>query len=167
MNEYRKIIKWVIICSIPSILLCLISFAFIFYPYFFGGNDNSIEGYLEYEHYSYSFDLYYYVSYSKYYYMGIDDKKYLKDYDKVNDNNMEMIKSLYNDFKNVMIEQEKTYIFDLEEDDIDYDDYYMIYDYCDSDEMDSCTKYREFSLELYDAQTHILYNLQIYKHFRR
>lgn len=79
-----------------------------------------------------------------------------------------MIKSFYNDFRNVMVNQEKLYMLDLDENDIDYDDYYIIYDYCDSnDKMDSCTEYNVFSLKLYDVQTHILYVLQIDKQFYR
>ena len=100
--------------------------------------------------------------------MGVNDEKYFKDYHNVNEDNIETIKSFYNDFKNVMIEQERSYILDLDETDIDYDDYYIIYDNCDSNnEMDSCTEYREFSLRLYDAQTNILYTLEIDKHFYR
>lgn len=168
MSDSKKIIKWVIICSLPSVLLCLISFAFIFYPFFFVSNDNSIEGYYKYECYSYSISLSNNIYYTKYYYRDTYNEKNLQGYDKVNEENIEMIKEFYNNFKNIMIEQEKSDIFDLDENAIDYDDYYIIHEYCDpEDENHSCYRHHNLWLQLYDTQTHILYDLDNIEYFVR
>lgn len=169
MNESKKIIKLVIICSLPSFFLFFIVLSPIAYHIFFGGDtDNSIDGYYKYESYSYSISLSNNIYYTKYYYRDTYNEKYLEGYDKVNEENIEMIKDFYNNFKNIMIEQEKSDIFDLDEIAIDYDDYYIIHEYCDPEgEKYSCYRSHDLWLHLYDAQSHILYDLQIYKRFRR
>lgn len=81
-------------------------------------------------------------------------KKYRND--KVDEDNIEMIKSFYNDFRNVMGNQEKLYMLDLDENDIDYDDYYGL-----NGVNKSCAHYPNFNLQLYDTDNHILYLLYV------
>lgn len=166
----KKISSKELVYILSSLLLVAVFWCLISFSSYFSGSDedNSIDGYYKYEHFNYSISLSNNIYYSKYYYRDTDNEKYLKEYDKVNEENIEMIKEFYNNFKNIMIEQEKTYIFDLNENDIDYDDYYIIHEFCDpEDKKYSCYRYHSLSLKLYDTQSHILYFLQNIEYFER
>lgn len=168
----KKISSKEVVYILSSLLLVAVFWCLILLFYCcddtqnYDNNDN--DGYYKYENYNYSISLSNNIYYSKYYYRDTDNEKYLKEYDNVNEENIEMIKEFYNNFKNIMIEQEKTYIFDLNENDIDYDDYYIIHEFCDPENKKySCYRYHSLSLKLFDTQSHILYFLQNIEYFER
>lgn len=125
------------------------------------GFEAPIDGFYEIDIHRYNKKKYLIV-YGKYYYVENDDKRFDAEYYKISEENIEMIKFYYDEFRNEMIDQESLDIFDLDEKSIDYNNYYIIHDYYELNGVNkSCAHYPNFNLQLYDTDNHILYLLYV------
>ena len=93
-----------------------------------------------------------YDEYYKYYYTEKEDSKFYSRYDKVTKENIEIIKSFQEDFKDIMIFWDKLDKYDFYDIEIKENDYYLLF----SDDLEDPYLYE---LYYYDTQTHILYLL--------
>ena len=99
------------------------------------------------------------MEYYKYYYKVENDADFHELYSKVNYENIDEIKLYYNDFKERMKAQNRLDEYDFNENDIDENDYFIIYDKNNRDYGTKYAKFYHYTVYFYDTSSHILYVL--------
>ena len=140
------------------LFILLIIFIILFLNYLLS-DTNIIKGYSKSEIYGDKYGFGHYLEYYKYYYKTEKDADFDKLYNKVNSENINEIKSYYNDFKERMNAQNRLEEYDFNENIIDENDYFIIYDKNNRNYGKKYTKFYYYTLYLYDTSSHILYVL--------
>ena len=127
-------------------------------------DDNRIlKGYYKKDDYSEPHAYRDYADYYKYYYDYTYDLNFQnsKMYAKVNNSDIEELKSYFAKFRELMDAGGRLSNYDFNESIIDENDYFIIYNRVDSNKRISRKKFDYFDVFLYDTGSHILYVIQV------
>ncbi len=138
--------------------LLLLVFAILFL-YYLLSDRNVIKGYFKSETYGDKYGFQHYLEYYKYYYEPKEDADFYKLYDKVNKENINEIKLYYNNFKERMDKQNRLEEYDFNDNIIDENDYFILFDKNNRDFGKNYAKFYYYTLYFYDTSLHILYVL--------
>ena len=138
--------------------LLLLVFAILFL-YYLLSDRNVIKGYFKSETYGDKYGFQHYLEYYKYYYEPKKDADFYKLYDKVNKENINEIKLYYNNFKERMDKQNRLEEYDFNDNIIDENDYFILFDKNNRDFGKNYAKFYYYTLYFYDTSLHILYVL--------
>lgn len=146
----------------PKIILCISLILLIILILFFNyllSDKNVIKGYFKSEIHGDKYGFQHYLEYYKYYYKQKKDTDFYKLYDKVNKENISEIKLYYNDFKDRMNKQNRLKEYDFNDNIIDENDYFILFDKNNREFEKKYAKFYYYSLYFYDTNSHILYVL--------
>ena len=132
--------------------------AILFLNYLLSDRD-VIKGYFKSEKYGDKYGFQHYLEYYKYYYEPKKDVDFYKLYDKVNKENINEIKLYYNNFKERMSKQNRLEEYDFNDNIIDENDYFILFDKNNRDFGKNYAKFYYYTLHFYDTSSHILYVL--------
>ncbi len=121
---------------------------------------NIIKGYIKTESYGDKYGFQHYLEYYKYYYNPEKDLEFDALYCKVNNEDIEEIKLYYNDYKERISKQDRLDEYDFNEDIIDENDYFILYDKSNRNFGKKYEKFYYYILYFYDTGSHILYVLK-------
>ena len=138
--------------------LLLLVFAILFL-YYLLSDRNVIKGYFKSETYGDKYGFQHYLEYYKYYYKKEKDKDFDMQYNKVNNKDIDEIKLYYNDFKERMNEQDRLEEYDFNDNIIDENDYFILFDKNNRNFGKNYAKFYYYTLYFYDTSSHILYVL--------
>ncbi len=147
-----------VIFSVALIILILLVFTILFLDYLLSDR-NVINGYFKSDIYGDKYGFQHYLEYYKYYYNPEKDADFYKLYDEVNKENINEIKLYYNDFKERMNKQNRLKEYDLSDNIIDENDYFILFDKNNRNFGKNYAKFYYYTLYFYDTSSHILYVL--------
>ena len=140
------------------LLIILLIFVILFFDYILSDR-NIINGYFKSETYGDKYGFQHYLEYYKYYYKPEKDTDFYTLYNKVNNENINEIKLYYNDFKERMNNQNRLNDYDFNDNSIDENDYFLLFDKNNRDFGKKYAKFFYYTLYFYDTNSHILYVL--------
>ena len=140
------------------ISLILLVFAFLFLDYLLSDR-NIIKGYFKSETYGDKYGFQHYLEYYKYYYNAEKDSDFDTLYCKVNNEDIDEIKLYCNNYKERMNKQNRLNEYDFNDNIIDENDYFMLFDKSNRNFGKKYAKFYYYTLYFYDTSLHILYVL--------
>ena len=147
------------IIIIVSLIIILLILAILFLNYLLS-DTNIIKGYFKSEVYGDKYGFQHYLEYEKYYYKADKDANFDTIYNKVNNEDIDEIKLYYNNFKERMNKQNRIDEYDFNDNIIDTNDYFILFDKNNRDFGKKYEKFYYYTLYFYDTSSHILYVLQ-------
>ena len=118
---------------------------------------NIINGYYKAEEYFDPFSTQDSVDYCKYYYTNEYDTIFLNRYRKVSKENIDEIKEYFSKFREWMDACNRLNEYDFDENIIDNNDLYLLYDKSNYRNSIEYKKFENFTIHFYDVNNHILY----------
>lgn len=152
MKKVIKIIS-IILLIIALLILSISSFNYLM------RDRNIINGYYKSEIYGDKYGFQHYTEYYKYYYNTDKDINFYRLYNKIDNEHIEEIKSYCNDFKERMNAQNRLNEYDFDESIIKEENYFIITKLSNSDGVSSNKKFYNYTVYIYDTNTHVLYCL--------
>ncbi len=140
------------------LIIILLIFIILFFNYLLS-DKNIINGYFKSETHGDKYGFQHYLEYYKYYYQTEKDTDFNTLYNKINNQNIDEIKLYYNNFKERMNVQNRLEEYDFNDNIIDENDYFILYDKNNRDFGKKYAKFYYYTLYFYDTSSHILYVL--------
>lgn len=150
-----KKLKIHIVIIIITILIISI-LGILFFNYLLT-DKNIIDGYYKFEEYFDPFGTQDSIDYCKYYYTNEDDQKFANRYNKISKKDIDEIKEYFNKFKEWMDASNRLDEYDFDENIIDNNDFYLLYDKSNNKDSIEYKKFEYFTVHFYDVNNHVLY----------
>ena len=153
MGESKNIVK-IIVIALVVFSICALGIFFLDYLI---SDNNVIKGYYKTEEYFDSFATQDSVDYCKYYYTSEYDAIFSNRYSKISGENIPKIKEYFNKFKEWMDACDRLNVYDFDENIIDNNDFYLLYDKSNHNNSIEYKKFEYFTIHFYDTNSDILY----------
>ena len=154
MEKSKKHIAKIII--IILIIFTILTLGILFLNYLLS-DTNIIKGYYKAEEYFDPFATQDSVDYCKYYYTNEYDSIFSNRYRKISEGNIKEIKEYFSRFREWMNDCDRLNDYDFDENIIDNNDFYLLYDKSNHRNSIEYKKFEYFTIHFYDTNSHILY----------